>query len=60
MKARMRNGKVIEGRVAEIFIDLGIAESLEDQPEVKDTQPKVTHKKRSASKKRGRPAKRKK
>jgi len=61
MKARLRNGKILTGKIAKIFIEIGVAEPVEDKPKVieqKEIKPK--HTKKAAPKRRGRPSAKKK
>lgn len=54
MKAQMRNGKILTGKIAEIFLRIGVAEPVKEAPQADEHKPKHTIK-RSAPKKGGRP-----
>ena len=62
MRAKMRNGKILTGKIAEIFIKIGVAEAVEEETQANSvknepqadelTKPKHTAK-RSAPKRKG-------
>jgi len=53
MRAKMRNGKILTGKIAEIFIKIGVAEPVKEMPQADEpTKPKHTAK-RSAPKRKG-------
>jgi hypothetical protein len=61
MKAQMRNGKILTGKIAEIFIRIGVAELVKDEPQADEPKQELTPKiKRSVPKRGGRPKKKKK
>jgi hypothetical protein len=56
MKARLKNGKIVTGRAAEVFVMVGIAEEVIEQD--RGTPPPfITRKPAKKRKKRGRPTK---
>jgi len=63
LKARLRNGKIVTGRAADVFLKIGIAEEIRGKrvaDEKSAPAPKPTPKRkprRKTTKKRGRPAK---
>ena len=58
MKARMRNGKILTGKIAEIFLRIGVAEPVEEIPQADEpTKPKHTVKRSAPKRKGGRPKK---
>jgi len=54
----MRNGKILTGKIAEIFIKIGVAEPVKEMPQADEpTKPKHTAKRSAPKRKGGRPKK---